>query len=62
MMADDLREIIEESFRMIGYEQVKPEQWTAIKAFVSGVDVFVALPTGFGISFLVCLTLQDMDP
>ena len=30
---------------MMGYEQVKPEQWTAIKVFVSGVDVFVALPT-----------------
>ena len=45
---------------MIGYEQVKPEQW--IVAFVSGVDVFVALPTEFGNSFLVCLTLQDMDP
>ena len=47
-MADNLRKIIEESFRMIGYEQVKPEQWTVIKPFVSGVDVFVVLQTGFG--------------
>ena len=39
-------------YRMMGYEQVKPEQWTAIKAFVSGVDVFVALPTGFGKSLI----------
>ena len=51
-MADDLRKIVEESFRMMGCEQVKPEQWTAIKAFVSGVDVFVALPTGFGKSLI----------
>ena len=51
-MEDDLRKIVEESFRMMGYEQVKPEQWTAIKAFVSGVDVFVALPTGFGKSLI----------
>ena len=47
MMVDDLRKIVEESFRMMGYKQVKPEQWTVIKAFVSGVDVFVALPTFF---------------
>ena len=40
-MMDDLRKIFEESFRMMGYKQVKPEQWTAIKVFVSGVDVFV---------------------
>ena len=51
-MVDDLRKIVEESFRMMGYEQVKLEQWTAIKAFVSGIDVFVALPTGFGKSLI----------
>ena len=52
MMGNELRKIVEESFRMMGYEQVKPEQWTAIKVFVSGVDVFVALPTGFGESLI----------
>ena len=55
MMADDLRKIVL-LYRTMGYEQVKPEQWTAIKAFVSGVDVYVALPTGF-VKSLIYATL-----
>ena len=32
----------------LGYSKLKPEQEQAILAFVSGKDVFVALPTGYG--------------
>ena len=34
--------------REMGYMTVKEEQMKVIKAFVSGKDVFVSLPTGFG--------------
>ena len=32
----------------IGYPELKAEQLEAMKTFVSGRDVFVVLPTGFG--------------
>ena len=34
-----------------GYAEIKDKQRDAILAFVSGKDVFVSLPTGYGKSF-----------
>ena len=36
----------------IGYPELKAEQLEAMKMFVSGRDVFVVLPTGFGKSLI----------
>ena len=43
-----MREIVERAASSLGYSNLKPEQEQAILAFVSGKDVFVALPTGYG--------------
>ena len=32
----------------LGYESLKPEQETIVREFLSGKDVFAALPTGYG--------------
>ena len=32
----------------LGYEELKDKQKEAIKAFASGKDIFVSLPTGYG--------------
>ena len=39
--------IISVSLRL-GYTELKPCQESAVKSFVSGKDVFVSLPTGYG--------------
>ena len=31
----------------LGYESPRPEQETVVREFLSGKDVFVALPTGY---------------
>ena len=33
---------------LLGYELLRPRQRQAVKAFLSGRDVFVCLPTGSG--------------
>ena len=38
----------------LGYEELKPEQEQAIKEFVLGRDVLVALPTAYGKSLCYC--------
>ena len=38
----------------LGYTRVKPCQESAVKAFVTGKDVFLSLPTGYGKSFCYC--------
>ena len=45
-------QVVQETFTKLGYNRVKPEQMTAIEAFISGMDVFVFLPTGFGKSLI----------
>ena len=35
----------------LGYRELKPCQESAVKSFVSGKDVFVSVPTGYGKSF-----------
>ena len=46
---------IESAAKRIGLTQLKPMQVEVIKAFVSGNDVFVSLPTGYGKSFCYVL-------
>ena len=51
-----MKAIILEEVRVLGYDSLKSEQETAIRAFISGRDVFVCLPTGFGKSLCyLCL-------
>ena len=46
------RVLIAEVAKDHGYEKLKEEQLLAIDEFVSGKDVFVSLPTGFGKSLI----------
>ena len=36
----------------LGFKKLKEKQIEAIKAFISGKDVFVSLPTGYGKSLI----------
>ena len=48
-----LRTLISEVAAMNhGFESLKDEQLSAIGKFVSGKDIFVSLPTGFGKSLI----------
>ena len=47
-LESDLRTVIGEVARGLGYDRLKEEQLSAIEKFI---DVFVSLPTGFGIFF-----------
>ena len=54
----DVNVIIKKAAAEIGYFELKVEQENIIKQFVSGNDVFVCLPTGFGKSLCYsCLPL-----
>ena len=44
-MASDIEAVIQFS---LGYSELKAEQERVVKAFLSGKDVFGALPTGYG--------------
>ena len=44
----------EQAAKSLGYGALKEEQTEAISQFVSGRDVFVALPTGYGKSLCYC--------
>ena len=37
-----------EAAKSLGYDRLKPEQDRVLSEFMSGKDVFVALPTGYG--------------
>ena len=47
-MDSDLKAIVSAAARALGYDSLKPEQETALLAFLDGKDVFVSLPTGYG--------------
>ena len=47
-----LSEILAETIKELGLSSLKPKQEEAIRAFVSGKDVFVSLPTGYGKSLI----------
>ena len=48
----DFRQALDEVLKEISFTELKPKQREAIEAFVSGKDVFVALPTGYGKSVI----------
>lgn len=51
----DVDTAITEAAKKLGYQEVKSEQRDVIRQFVSGRDVFVSLPTGFGKSLCYVL-------
>ena len=48
----DFQQALDEVLKETGYMQLKSKQQEAIEAFVSGKDVFVSLPTGYGKSVI----------
>ena len=53
-------QVVQEAFTKLGYDRVKPEQMTGIEAFISGIDVFVTLPTGFGKSLIYATLVSPL--
>ena len=51
----ETEEAISESLRLMKLACLLPEQHKAINAFLSGKDVFVSLPTGYGKSMIYLL-------
>ena len=43
----ELEQAISEAAEKLGFQQLKPKQSEAVKAFVEGRDVFVSLLTGY---------------
>ena len=59
---EQINAAIDAAMQVFGLKSLKYQQWEAIRRFVSGQDVFVSLPTGFGksycsIFYLLCLTV-----
>jgi len=54
-----LAKALEEAIKDLDFDKIKLKQREAIEAFVSGNDVFVSLPTGYGKSkfYAIFLTL-----
>jgi ATP-dependent DNA helicase RecQ len=55
MSQTDLFSVIDEATASLGYTCLKDEQKKALHSFVSGKDVFVSLPTGYGKSLCYAL-------
>ncbi len=55
----DYGSIISKAAQSLGYSELKKEQHEAVMKFVTGNDVFISLPTGFGKS--LCRATQ-MSP
>ena len=59
----EISRVAKESIKCLGYDNILPEQETAIINFVRGHDVFVCLPTGLYslimYSFLEIVPIQD---
>ena len=51
----ELSKALEEAVNDLGYDELWPKQSEAIEAFVSGKDVFVSLPTGYGKSIIYAI-------
>ncbi len=54
-MSTSKLEIIRKTAHSLGYSNLKKEQEEAIQGFISGSDVFVSLPTGYGKSLCFAL-------
>ena len=57
----DVDQAIQTAIGKLGYTKLKNEQLSAIKGFVSGKDVFVSLPTGYGKSLIYVVFLFHLD-
>ena len=53
----DVEEAIETARNTLGFNTLKEKQIEAIKAFLSGKDVFTSLPTGYGKSIIYGILL-----
>ena len=53
-------ERFQETAKSLGYDCLKPEQERVLSEFMSGKDVLVALPTGYGKSLCYSLTSQPL--
>ena len=53
--------VIADSAKLLGFEKLKDKQMEAVKAFVSGSDVFVSLATGYGKSVIYAVFPLALD-
>ena len=53
--------VLEEAVKTAGFGPLKAKQQEAPVAFVSGKDMFVALPTGYGKSIIYAILLSVFD-
>ena len=51
--SEDLKAIILDAAKSLGYVSLKNEQEIALLAFLHGYDVFISLPTGYGKVFVM---------
>ena len=51
-MSANIEKALEDAVSMYGITQLKPKQREAMLSFLSGIDVFVTLPTGYGKSII----------
>ena len=56
-----MKEIVARATASLGYLSLKPEQEAAIITFISGRDVFISLPTGYGKSLFLALLHRVFD-
>ena len=47
-----LHSAVDHGFRRLGYERIKTEQLDAVESLLSGKDVFLSIPIGFGKSLV----------
>ena len=48
----DLKQLIVDCARQLGYDRLKEKQLKAITSYIQGNDTFVSLPTGYGKSII----------
>ena len=56
----DVESIVDEVASSIGYSSLRVEQKTGLLQFLSGKDIFVCLPTGYGKSLLLYFISVDL--
>ena len=61
MMSKANLELIRKAGQCLGYSKLKKEQEMARLSFISGIDVFVSLPTGYGESLCFALLPRVFD-
>ena len=60
-MSANIEKALENAVCMCGITQLKPKQREAMLSFLSGKDVFVTLPTGYGKSIIYGLLPAVFD-